>query len=87
MNANTANEPSIKTIGRNIRRWRELREMKGEDLAHKISINKASLSNIENGKTHLSLQKLAHIASASDLTLQQLISTDPQSVDYINTEY
>lgn len=73
-------ETSVQTIGRNIRRWRQLREMKGDELAHFIGINKASLSNIENGKTDLNLCKLEEIAKALDLTVHQLMFSDPQSI-------
>ncbi len=70
----------IQTIGRNIRRWRELHEMKGEELAQKIGINKASLSNIENGKTDVTLHKLEKIAKVLNLSMNQLLFSDPQSI-------
>ena len=74
------NEPSIKTIGRNIRRWREFREMKGEELAQRIGLTKGSLSNIENGKTDLTLNKIEEIAGVLGLTAHHLLSSDPQSI-------
>lgn len=73
-------EPSLKTIGRNIRRWREHREIKCDVLAHRIGICKASLSKIKNGLTCIKLERLADVAKALDLTEQQLLYTDPQLI-------
>lgn len=75
------NEPSIKIIGRNIRRWREFREFSGENLAHAVGLEKSQISKIENGhSSDVSLRKLEEIAGALDLTLDQLLSTSPQSI-------
>lgn len=74
-------EPSTKIIGRNIRRWRELREISGENLAHMVGLKKGQISNIENGNSpEISWRKLEEIAKALDLTMQQLLFSDPQSM-------
>lgn len=75
-----ASQPSLETIGRNIRRWREHREMKCEDFAAKIGLCKASLSKIENGQTDLSIKRIFAIAMALGLTTKQLCYIDPQTI-------
>ena len=80
MNKQNQSEPSIQTVGRNIRRWREHYEMKCEDLASKIGICKASLSKIENGQTNITVNRITQIATALELTSQLLLTSDPQSI-------
>ena len=45
-------------IGINIRKWRELKGIKQEQLANQLGITKAALSNIENDKTDISLHRI-----------------------------
>jgi transcriptional regulator with XRE-family HTH domain len=62
------------------RRWREHREIKCEDFAHRIGLCKASLSKIENGQTRITLERVAEIAEVLGLTEQQLLYSDPQVI-------
>lgn len=81
MTQHNQNEPSIKIIGRNIRRWRVFRELSGENLAHAVGLEKGQISKIENGNSpDVSLRKLEEIAGALDLTLDQLLSSSPQTI-------
>lgn len=50
-------------IGINIRKWRELKGVKQQQLATELGITKAALSNIENNKTDISLHRLEDIAT------------------------
>ncbi|MEI7735207.1 MAG: helix-turn-helix transcriptional regulator [Ferruginibacter sp.] len=54
-------------IGANIRKWRELRGIKQEQLALKLNITKGALSNIENDKTDISLHRIEEIAKHLEL--------------------
>lgn len=49
-------------IGQNIRKWRELKGIKQEQLARKLNITKGALSNIENEKTDINLSRIEEIA-------------------------
>ena len=49
-------------IGQNIRKWRELKGIKQEQLAIKLNITKGALSNIENDKTDIGLPRIEEIA-------------------------
>jgi transcriptional regulator with XRE-family HTH domain len=57
----TRSDLSIK-IGNNIRKWRELKCIKQEQLAKQLGITKGALSNIENDKTDIKLHRIEDIA-------------------------
>ena len=59
-------------IGINIRKWRELKGIKQEQLANQLGITKAALSNIENDKTDISLHRIEDIARCLDLEVMKL---------------
>lgn len=59
-------------IGQNIRKWRELKGIKQELLATQLGITKAALSNIENNKTNISLQRIEEIAFCLELEVMKL---------------
>ena len=62
-------------IGRNIRRKRELAEMKQEVLAQKLNITASALSQIETGKTDMSVDRIEQIATALNKNFFELITT------------
>ena len=62
-------------IGRNIRRNREMAEMKQEVLAQKLSITASALSQIETGKTDVSVDRIEQIATALNKSFFELITT------------
>jgi len=51
-------------IGQHIRLWRGLKGVKQHELASKIGITTAALSQIENDATEITLQRLEDIADA-----------------------
>ena len=59
-------------IGQHIRMWRGLKSVKQNELASKIGITTAALSQIENDTTEITLHRLEDIADALGLTPQQL---------------
>lgn len=56
------------SIGQNIAAARKAKGLTQEDLAGLAEMNRAFLSNIENGKTSLSVMMLVRIAEALDVT-------------------
>jgi transcriptional regulator with XRE-family HTH domain len=64
-------------VGSNIRKWRNLKEIKQKDLATELNLSEAAVSNIENDITNLTLGQLEDISIALDVSIEQLLS-DPQ---------
>jgi transcriptional regulator with XRE-family HTH domain len=62
-------------IGRNIRRHREMAEMKQEVLANTLGISASALSQIETGKTDVSVERIEQIAEALNKSFFELITT------------
>ena len=61
------------TIGRNIRTTRERLGMEQQELAGKIGLTSASLSNIERAKNLPKNQNLIKIAQALGVTAEELM--------------
>ena len=55
-------------IGKNIQFYRDLREMKGKDLAAKVGCSVGALSHIEKGSRQPSVDMLYKIADALDVS-------------------
>ena len=66
-------------IGQHIRMWRDLKGIKQNELAGKIGITSAALSQIENDVAQLTLHRMEDIADAMGLKPEQLF-TDPQQL-------
>jgi transcriptional regulator with XRE-family HTH domain len=49
-------------VGNNIRKWRLSKNYKQGLLAQKLGISRGALSNIENGKTDITISRLCEIA-------------------------
>ena len=62
-------------IGINIRKWRELKGIKQEQLANQLGVTIAALSNIENDKTDISLHRIEDIARCLDLEVMKLFNS------------
>lgn len=73
MSKSNKNNPTyLLKIGLYIRKWRELKGIKQEELAKHLGITKAALSNIENDKADVSLHRIEDIARCLDLEAMQL---------------
>lgn len=70
-------------IGANIRKWRNIKEMKQKDLASALQLSEAAISNIENDLTDVSLRQLEDISSALNIPVEKLFS-DPQDSFVLN---
>ena len=71
-------------VGANIRKWRNMKEMKQKDLAHGLRMSEAAVSNLENDLTDITLSQLEDIAIVLDIDVEQLFS-DPQ--DMVDKNY
>jgi transcriptional regulator with XRE-family HTH domain len=70
-------------IGANIRKWRNIKEMKQKDLASALQLSEAAISNIENDLTDVSLRQLEDISTALNIPVEKLFS-DPQDSFVLN---
>lgn len=64
-------------IGSNIRKWRNIKDIKQKDLANALNLSEAAVSNIENDVTNITVTQLEDIAIALNVSIEQLLS-DPQ---------
>jgi transcriptional regulator with XRE-family HTH domain len=62
-------------IGRNIRRHREALGVRQGALAQQLSITPSALSQIETGKTDISVDRIEQIAEALKLSFYELMTT------------
>lgn len=60
----------------NIKKHRELKGLRQQDLADKLSINLRSYQNLESGATKLDLERLAQIAEVLETTTEDLLRPD-----------
>ncbi len=66
--------PSAIEVGNYIRKWRLLKDHKQELLAQKVNITRVALSNIETGKTDITLSRLCEIAKALNVDIKVFFS-------------
>ena len=64
-------------IGGNIRKWRNIKDIKQKDLAAALQVSEAAVSNIENDVTNINIGQLEEISNALNVSIEQLLS-DPQ---------
>lgn len=64
-------------FGNNIRKWRNIKDIKQKDLAFALQISEAAVSNIENDVSNITVGQLEEIAIALNVSIEQLLS-DPQ---------
>ncbi|MEP7164322.1 MAG: helix-turn-helix transcriptional regulator [Ferruginibacter sp.] len=64
-------------IGSNIRKWRNIKDIKQKDLAFALQISEAAVSNIENDVSNITVGQLEEISIALNISIEQLLS-DPQ---------
>ena len=62
-------------IGRNIRRHREALGVRQGALAQQLTITPSALSQIETGKTDISVDRIEQIAGALNLSFYELMTT------------
>jgi transcriptional regulator with XRE-family HTH domain len=62
-------------IGRNIRRHRESLGVRQGALAQQLNVTPSALSQIETGKTDISVDRIEQIAGALNLSFYELMTT------------
>jgi transcriptional regulator with XRE-family HTH domain len=69
-------------IGSNIRKWRNIKEVKQKDLASSLRMSEAAVSNMENDLTDLTLSQLEDISLALELPLEKLFADPQETLSY-----
>lgn len=64
---------SARKLGENVRRIREEKGMTQIELCRKLEVDRAYMSNIENGKKNPALATIEKIAKALGVSLDELI--------------
>ena len=72
-------------IGHNIKRWREFKEIKQELLAKRLKITSAALSQLENGKTDITVSRIEQIAEVLEIDFSLLLSSPQQIINICNS--
>jgi DNA-binding XRE family transcriptional regulator len=67
------NMSSGKKLGENLRKWRLKKNMSQGDLATALSVDRAYISNIENGRMNPTLSTLEKIAGALGISTSELL--------------
>jgi transcriptional regulator with XRE-family HTH domain len=70
------------TIGKNIRKHREAKEIKLEVIANAIGLSKGMLSQIENGIADIKLSHIKNIANYLKVDFYELISTPTRFITF-----
>jgi len=60
-------------LGRNVKRIRKEKNISQGDIARSFGLDKAFISNIENGKTNPTLATIAKLAKALDVPIEDLL--------------
>jgi len=60
----------------NIKKHRELKGLRQQDMADKLSMNIRTYQNLENGETKLDLERLAQIAEILETSMEDLIKQE-----------
>lgn len=77
-------QPDYKAIGKRVQNRRTAQKISQAELAKKISVTSPHISNIERGKTKVSLPTLMEIARALNTTLDDLVCDSlPEAKDVI----
>lgn len=63
-----------------IRKLREAKSLTQEYMAHELNISPKTYSRIENGESPLKVEQLLKISELLEVTVQDLISSDPVSI-------
>lgn len=64
---------SSKKLGENLRKWRQKKYMSQVDLATALNVDRAYISNIENGRMNPTLSTLEKIAGALGVSTSELV--------------
>jgi len=65
----------LQILGRRLKDVREMRGLNQAELAQRVGVSRASISNLEAGKQGLTLETLYHLAHALDTEPRYLLPT------------
>ena len=63
-------------IGSNIRKVRQYKDIKQEDIAHQLGLSVSAYSKIERDETEISVDRLIHISKILDVDYNSLIGSE-----------
>jgi transcriptional regulator with XRE-family HTH domain len=70
----------LTALCRRIRKLREAKEFKQEDIAHSLEISQKAYSKIETGATKLSVERLIEIANLLEVDVAELLKVNTKEV-------
>lgn len=73
-------------IGETIRKHRKEKDMKAEEIYHKIGISQSTYSKIENNKYKMDINTLKDIATVLEVDIAKLIGEDKISINHTNSD-
>ena len=77
---------SITMVGKNIKFFREKKDITQSELADKLCVTRQAVSNWENGKTEPDIEMLNKIASVLEISIEELIYGFKRETKIINTK-
>lgn len=73
-------------VGKNIKFFREKKDITQSELADKLCVTRQAVSNWENGKTEPDIEMLNKIASVLEISIEELIYGFKRETNIINTK-
>lgn len=73
-------------VGKNIKFFREKKNITQSELADKLCVTRQAVSNWENGKTEPDIEMLNKIASVLEISIEELIYGFKRETKIINTK-
>ena len=73
-------------VGKNIKFFREKKDITQSELADKLCVTRQAVSNWENGKTEPDIEILNKIASVLEISIEELIYGFKRETKIINTK-
>lgn len=64
--------PRVKSLGLNIKKYREAKKISQEVLAEKLNLSKEYICRVEKGQKYMSLRKLFELADVLEIGFNQL---------------
>jgi len=65
-------------VGKKIRQYRVIRDITPKEITAALKISKSAYSNIETGKTDITISRLSQIACILNVNYQDLLPSDPR---------
>lgn len=69
----------VELLGKNVRHYRQLRDLTQEELAHLADMKRTYVSDMERGKRNPSVRALGRLAEALTVEPMELLRSDPSA--------